>query len=68
MPAGVYSISVRGKAGHAVLKKQTVKAGLHLTNVNLNLERVYTVSGKVDMSVYPKTTGRMQVHAYLGGA
>ena len=38
-----------------------------LTDVNLKLERVYTVSGKLDMSVFPKATGRLQVHVHLGG-
>lgn len=67
VPAGVYSISVRGKAGHAVVKKQTVKAALPLIDVNLKLERVYTVSGKLDMSVFPKATGHRQIYVYLSG-
>lgn len=66
VPAGVYRIIVGGKAGHTVVKNQTVKAAQAL-EVNLKLARVYTVSGKVQMSVYPKATGRLQVHVYLRG-
>ena len=52
---GIYSVSVQGTSGWGQKAGIAVEAGLAQTDVRVQLERVYTIQGKVDLSVYPKT-------------
>jgi hypothetical protein len=59
--AGDYHIRVRAASGYGRTPKLVVQGGLPLTDVMLKLQKVYTLKGKVDVSVYPKKVDYMYI-------
>jgi len=54
LPAGTFELGVEGASGWGRSKGLAVEGGLTLSDVRIQLEKVFTIRGKVDLSVYPE--------------
>ena len=52
LPTGQYTFEIRDKRGHARLDKVEVMAGLAAAALRLQLQRVFTIQGRIDMSLF----------------
>ena len=60
--AGDYTLRVQGKSGYGRTGSLKVRVGLPLTNIRLELQKVYKIKGVVDLSVYAKRGDYLYLH------